>query len=71
MSAITTAMQGAINGYARFDKAASRTASDAAQGNDIVSDFVEQIEARQALSANISVVKAADAMTGRLLNIKA
>ncbi len=71
MSAITTAMQGVTKSLARFDTAASRAASDAGGGGDILSDFVKQMEARQALSANISVVKASDAMTGRLLNIKA
>ncbi len=71
MSMINTAMFGAVTAHTRFEQAASQTASDASHGKDILSDLVEQMEARQALTANISVVKAADAMTGKVLDIKA
>ncbi len=71
MSAISTAISGVMDATNRFDKAASRTVRDASSGDDLVSDFVQQIEARQALSANISVIKASNAMTGQLLDIKA
>ena len=71
MSAISTAISGVMDATNRFDSAASRTVRDASSGGDLVSDFVEQMEARQALSANISVIKASNAMTGQLLDIKA
>ncbi len=71
MSMISTAMYGTITANDRFDKAATRTASDASRGKDILSDLVEQMEARHALTANISVAKASDAMTGKILDIKA
>ncbi len=44
---------------------------DASQGNDIVSDLVEQIDSRNAFQASINVVKTSDEMLGRLLDIKA
>lgn len=71
MTAINTAMYGAITANARFEQAAGKTVSDASQGKDILSDLVEQMEARIALQANISVAKTAEAMTGRVLDIKA
>ncbi len=71
MSAIQTAISGTLAASGRFDKAAARTAADAGSGRDLLSDLVEQMEARLALKANISVVRTADAMTGRMLDIKA
>jgi flagellar basal body rod protein FlgC len=62
-------MSAALN---RFEKSASRVAETAGTGkDDIVSDFVEQIEARQAFEANAEVMKTAQSMTGRLLDLKA
>ncbi|MGZ6042027.1 MAG: flagellar basal body rod protein [Asticcacaulis sp.] len=71
MTAIATAMNGVIAANARFDKAAVQTARDASESKDLLTDFVEQKEARIQFEANISVVETADAMTGRLLNIRA
>ncbi len=71
MSAITTATSGLLSASTRFNQAAVRTVQDSSSGNDLVSDFVEQQEARAAFQANVSVIKTADEMTGRLLNIKA
>jgi flagellar hook protein FlgE len=71
MSAINTALSGATMALQRFDRAAVSTVQDASQGNDLVSDFVEQIDARTAFAASISVIKTADEMTGRLLDLKA
>jgi hypothetical protein len=71
MSAINTATYGLLTANARFNQAATQTVQDASAGNDLVSDFVEQKEARVAFEASISVVKTADAMTGRLLDISA
>ena len=71
MSAITTAISGVISAGARFDKAATSMIRDSSQGNDIVSDLVEQIDSRNAFQASINVVKTTDEMLGRLLDIKA
>ncbi len=72
MTAINTATYGAITASNRFNQAAAQTVRDASSDSgDLVSDFVEQKEARLAFEANISVIKTADAMTGRLLNLKA
>ncbi len=71
MSAMQIGAYGAMAASARFDRAASKTVEDTARGNDIVSDFANQIEARASFDASISVIKTANAMTGRLLNIKA
>ncbi len=72
MTAINTATYGAITASTRFNQAAAQTVRDASSDSgDLVSDFVEQKEARLAFEANISVIKTADAMTGRLLNLKA
>lgn len=71
MSMLTTAISGVTAASARFDKAATSMVNDAAQGKDIVSDLVEQIDSRNAFHASVNVVKAADEMMGRLLDIKA
>ncbi|MGN6364626.1 flagellar basal body rod C-terminal domain-containing protein [Asticcacaulis taihuensis] len=54
----------------RFDKAAASTARYATNGQDILSDLVDQIDSRNAFKANISVIKTADEMLGSLLDIK-
>ncbi|WP_303827738.1 flagellar basal body rod C-terminal domain-containing protein [Asticcacaulis taihuensis] len=54
----------------RFDKAAASTARNATNGQDILSDLVDQIDSRNAFKANISVIKTADEMLGSLLDIK-
>ncbi len=71
MSAITTATYGAISASNRFNQSALQTVQDASSSKDLVSDFVEQKEARYAFEASVSVIKSADEMTGTLLNIKA
>ncbi|CAL4866879.1 hypothetical protein MMA231_01124 [Asticcacaulis sp. MM231] len=70
MNAISTAYQGIVSASNRFDKAASSTVKNASDGKDILSDLVEQIDSRTAFEANISVFKTADAMLGKLLDIK-
>jgi len=54
----------------RFDKAAASTARNATNGQDILSDLIDQIDSRNAFKANISVIKTADEMLGSLLDIK-
>ncbi len=71
MSAISTATYGLYSASARFNKAAVQTVQDSSDDKDIVTDFVEQKEARAAFEANVSVIKTADAMTGSLLDMKA
>ena len=71
MSALISGISGVMNATARFDRAAMQTVSNASQGRDVVSDFVEQIEARTAFEASVSVVKTSLDMTGRLLDLKA
>ena len=70
MSAISTAAAGIISATQRFEKAAASTARNATNGQDILSDLVEQINSRNAFKANISVIKTADDMLGSLLDIK-
>ncbi len=71
MSAINTAYNGLYSTKTRFNQAAVKTVQDSSDGKDLLTDFVEQKEARAAFEANISVIKTADAMTGRLLDLKA
>jgi len=71
MSLLVTASNGLIAAANRFDRAATNTARDASAGNDILTDLVEQIDSRNAFHASVNVVRAADEMTGRLLDIKA
>jgi flagellar hook protein FlgE len=71
MSAINIGLSGATMAMQRFDRSATATVQDASRVNDLVSDFVEQIDARTAFAASISVIKTADQMTGRLLDLKA
>lgn len=71
MSAMIAGISGVMNAMSRFDRSATQTAVNASTGKDFVSDFVEQIEARTAFDASVSVIKTADEMTGRLLDLKA
>ena len=71
MSLLTSAIAGVTTASARFDRSALRTINDASQNKDIVSDVVEQIDSRTAFTASLNVMKAADEMLGRVLDIKA
>ena len=64
-------VSGVMSAMARFDRAAQQTVVNASTGKDFVSDFVEQIEARTAFDASVSVIKTSAEMTGRLLDLKA
>lgn len=70
MTAINTAYSGVVSASQRFDKAATNTVRDASDGKDVLSDLVEQIDSRTAFQASISVLKTADDMLGRVLDIK-
>ena len=82
MTPIATASQALLSQAARFEKNAGTIAAMGTKGgeesqavpssaSDIVSAFVEQIELSHAFAAAIKVIKTADQMTGRLLDIKA
>lgn len=51
----------------RFERSAARVAS--APAPDYVREAVEQIGARHAVTVNVSVLRAADEMTGTLFSI--
>ncbi len=70
MSILSVSTSGIYQASARFEKAASQTVSDASSGKDILSDLVDQMESRNAFQASISVIKAADNMVGRVLDMK-
>jgi flagellar basal body rod protein FlgG len=58
----------------RFEASAARTAralTPAGADVDLAKEAVEQIGAKTAFSANISVIRTADEMTGRLLDMLA
>jgi len=69
MQALPIAAAGLNDAAARFDASARRTA--AAPLDDLVRETVERIEARTAVGANLAVIRTADQMTGRLLDMLA
>jgi len=69
MIAAAIAASGIASATARFEQSAARTA--AAPLDDLAGEMVERIEAKTALSANVAVLRTADAMTGTLLNMLA
>ena len=73
MQVFSIASAGLQTAYRRFEQSAVRTAGvGAPDANvDLASEAVEQVSAKHAASANISVIKAADRMLGELLDIKA
>ena len=70
MSAISTATAGIISATQRFEKAAANTARNASNGQDILSDLVEQINSRNAGKAMFFFSNTADERLGSLLDIK-
>lgn len=69
MQALTIAAAGLNDAASRFDASARRTA-DAPLDNPI-RDVVDRIEARVAITANAAVIRTANQMTGRLLDMLA
>lgn len=67
MIASSVATAGIASAVARFDQSAARTAS--APLDDLAVETVERMEAKAALSANVAVLRTADAMTGTLLDM--
>lgn len=69
MQALPIAAAGLNDAAARFDASARRTA--AAPLDDLVRETVERVEAKTAFGANLAVIRTADQMTGRLLDMLA
>lgn len=65
------AAYGLMQAVARFDASAQRTAraGDASAKVELVDEAVEQIGAEQAVMGNLAVLRTADDMTRRLLDI--
>jgi hypothetical protein len=71
MSLLVTASNGLMAAANRFDRSATNMVRDIGAGNDILTDLVDEIESRNAFHASVNVVRAADDMMGRVLDIKA
>lgn len=71
MNPIATAQYGMLAASRRFDASAQRTAQAGSTDADVdmVSETVEQIQAKSAYSANVSVIRTADQMTREALNM--
>lgn len=69
MITASIAAGGVASAMARFEQSAARTA--AAPFDDLAGEAVERIGAKAAVSANLAVLRAADDMTGTLLDILA
>lgn len=71
MNPIATAQYGMLAAARRFEASAERTAQAGSPNTslDLVSETVEQIEAKHAYSANIGVIRTADQMTRDALNM--
>jgi hypothetical protein len=70
MDAISTAAAGLTAAANRFDQAAQRVAAPQAD-DDFASAVVDTVEASVAFEADAAVIRAADRMTGTLLDILA
>ncbi|MET0271538.1 MAG: flagellar hook protein FlgE [Phenylobacterium sp.] len=69
MDPISTARAGLLAAGARLEASARRTA-EAGDATDYLHEAVEQIQAGHAFTANVQVVKFADAMWRSLLEIQ-
>ena len=71
MDPIATARYGLMAASNRFESAASRIASAQGDGGvDLATEFVEVIQAKQAFSANLSVIRYAQDMWDSLLAVQ-
>lgn len=68
MNALSIASAGLGTAANRFAASAERTATGA---GDLAAEVVEQVSARQEFSADVAVIRAADDMSRRLLDILA
>jgi hypothetical protein len=70
-SIASIAQYGVQRALSRFDKSAQNTVRDASgDGGDLAGDAVDQISSKLAVEANLKVMKTADDMMGRLLDLK-
>ena len=69
MNATAIASAGIVSALQRFDASAARTAR--APLDDLAGETVERLQAKTAVQANVAVLRAADDMTGALLDILA
>lgn len=69
MQALSIAATGLLDAVGRFDASARRTA--AAPLDNLVEEQVSRIQATTEVQANAAVIRAADEMTGELLDILA
>jgi flagellar hook protein FlgE len=73
MDPIATAQYGMLAASRRFDASASRVARMGVEGENVelTTEIVEQINAKSAFAANASVIRTAQDMQDRLLDILA
>ena len=73
MDPIATAQYGMLAASRRFDASASRTARMGLEGQavDLPAEIVEQITAQTAFAANAAVIRSAQDMAGKLLDVLA
>ncbi len=71
MNPITTAQYGMLAATRRFEASAQRTAQAGSPNTslDMVSETVEQIQAKTAYTANMNVIRTTDQMTRDALNM--
>ncbi|ACT58115.1 hypothetical protein Hbal_0413 [Hirschia baltica ATCC 49814] len=69
MSAISSATSGVLHASQMFNRAATNTVKAANEQGDLVGAIVDQKQAEHALKANTAVLKVADDMQERLLDI--
>jgi flagellar hook protein FlgE len=70
MNPIATAQYGLMAASRAFEASAMRTAAAApGRDTDLTREVVEQVTARRAFSANLGVLRTADAMIGDLLDL--
>lgn len=69
VSALSSAVSGIASATARFEASAARTAR--APLDDLAGETVERMTASTELKANVAVLRAADEMTGTLLDMLA
>lgn len=73
MDPIATAQYGMLAASRRFDASASRTARMGVEGEavDLAAEVVERITAKTAFAANAAVIRSAQDMAGKLLDVLA
>jgi hypothetical protein len=66
--AIDQALGGVAAGFERLDRAAGRVACDGA-GGDLAANMMDQLRARHDVGVNLAVIRTADDMIGRLIDV--